>query len=184
MSMNLDIRRCGRGSGTRWAISAGLLSLLLGSCSQQVKAPARYEYRFVNGYTPLLRGPEAAAPHRAPDVVKRIVAAANELQGKPYRYGGGHASIHDHGYDCSGTVSYVLNRSGLMSGTLTSSGFMEYGRPGPGKWVTIYSKPGHVFLVVGGLRLDTGGQHRGDGPKWKPKPRSTNGFVLRHPRGL
>ena len=55
-----------------------------------------------------LRGAIALAPTQAPLAVKRAIWAANQLRSKPYRYGGGHASFHDSGYDCSGTVSYAL----------------------------------------------------------------------------
>jgi cell wall-associated NlpC family hydrolase len=50
-------------------------------------------------------GTGAAAPKKAPDAVKRAIWAANQLGSKPYRYGGGHKSFEDRGYDCSGTVS-------------------------------------------------------------------------------
>ena len=32
---------------------------------------------------------------------------------------------------------------------------MSWGEAGKGKWVTIYSNPGHVYLVVAGIRFDT-----------------------------
>ncbi|MGD1050164.1 MAG: hypothetical protein ABR947_03740, partial [Solirubrobacteraceae bacterium] len=51
----------------------------------------------------------AAAPEEAPLVVDRIIWAANQIIGRPYVYGGGHASFKSYGYDCSGTVSYALH---------------------------------------------------------------------------
>lgn len=128
----------------------------------------------------------AVAPPSAPAAVKRAVAAGNALQRKPYRMGGGHARWNDSGYDCSGTVSYVLRNAGLMRGTMPSKGFRSYGRRGKGKWITIYARRGHVFMTIGGLRLDARGAERGyaGGPRWLRSPRSGRGFSVRHPKGL
>jgi hypothetical protein len=49
--------------------------------------------------------------------------------------------------------------------------------------VTIYTHPGHVFMVVAGIRFDTSGQ-RVTGSRWQNAMRSTSGFVARHPAGL
>src|SRR5437773_1545738 len=46
---------------------------------------------------------QALAPADAPDQVKYAIWAGNQLQDKPYEYGGGHQSFVDTGYDCSGT---------------------------------------------------------------------------------
>ncbi|MGI8605189.1 MAG: NlpC/P60 family protein [Verrucomicrobiales bacterium] len=155
----------------------------LPSCSSgRAKEPYRYSYK--SGRTARLVGGYAEAPRRAPRQVKQAIAAGNELLGKPYKYGGGHRHIYDSGYDCSGTVSYVLNRAGLMRGTMPSQGFRKYGKKGEGKWITLYAKNGHVFLVVAGLRIDTGGSRAHTGPRWKPRSRTTRGFYLRHPPGL
>lgn len=126
----------------------------------------------------------AVAPPDAPAVVHRMVAAGNRLQGMPYKWGGGHAKLDDNGYDCSGTVSYVLRDSGLLNGSLTSKGFHSYADSGVGQWVTVWTKQGHVFMTIGGLRLDTGGSSSRTGPRWKTNNRSFSGCVARHPRGL
>ncbi len=128
----------------------------------------------------------AVAPANAPVAVKRAVAAGNALQRKPYKMGGGHARQNDSGYDCSGTVSYVLRNAGLMNGTMPSKGFRSYGKRGKGKWITTYARNGHVFMTIGGLRLDARGSSRGymGGPRWIAKPRSPRGFAVRHPAGL
>ncbi len=126
----------------------------------------------------------AYAPRKAPPAVKRAIAAGNRLQGKPYKWGGGHANHHDSGYDCSGTTSYVLREAGLLKGSLTSKGFFEYGEKGYGKWITVYVRNGHVFMTVAGLRLDTGGGSGRSGPRWKTATRQGKGHVVRHPSGL
>src|SRR3954469_23345231 len=66
-----------------------------------------------------------------PAIVRRIIAAADRVADKPYKYGGGHGQWNDSGYDCSGSVSHALRGGGLVSSALTSSGFMSYGEPGP-----------------------------------------------------
>ncbi len=131
-------------------------------------------------------GKSAAAPHGVPVYVHKAVQAGNRLQGKPYVWGGGHRKLYDRGYDCSGSVSFILHMAGLLPGPLTSTGFAKYGEPGPGKYITIYSKNGHVFMSVCGLRFDTSdmGAGRGDGPKWRPKSRKFSGYAMRHPKGL
>jgi hypothetical protein len=129
----------------------------------------------------------AIAPASAPPEVFAAIAAANKIARKPYRYGGGHGSFRSHGYDCSGAVSYALHGAGLLSKPLDSSDFMKWGDPGVGKWITIYTNPGHAFAVIAGLRLDT--SPAGDpsglrGPRWRPVLRSTRGFKARHPLGF
>ena len=129
----------------------------------------------------------ATAPELAPDSVKKAIWAANKLIGKPYRYGGGHARFNDTGYDCSGTVSFALKGASVLDSPLDSSSFMSWGESGPGEWITIYTNPGHAFVVIAGLRLDTsasGDPSGNKGPRWRPALRSTKGFKVRHPAGL
>jgi len=131
---------------------------------------------------------KAYPPVDAPIEVKEAIWAANEIVGKPYKYGGGHARLRDSGYDCSGTVSYALIGGGLLEGTpLDSSSFMKWGKPGQGEWVTVYTNPGHAYVVIAGLRLDTsaaGDPSGNKGPQWRPTLRSTKGFKARHPDGF
>jgi len=131
----------------------------------------------------LLPDGTAVAPASAPAPVKAIIAAANAIHDKPYRYGGGHGRWEDTGYDCSGSMSYALRGAGLLDTALDSSGFMRFGDPGPGRWVTIYSHPGHGYLMIAGLRYDTSGR-ADDDTRWDTRPRSTAGYAVRHPPGL
>jgi cell wall-associated NlpC family hydrolase len=130
----------------------------------------------------------AAAPETAPQEVKDAIAAANEIIGKPYVYGGGHTTnFLSRGYDCSGTVSYALHGADLLNRPLDSSSFMRWGAKGPGTWFTIYTNPSHAFAVIAGLRLDTsaaGDPSGAKGPRWRPVLRSTKGFTARHPVGF
>jgi hypothetical protein len=136
----------------------------------------------------LLRNGIAAAPAAAPPAVQRAVWAGNKLQDKPYRYGGGHASFKDTGYDCSGTVSFALKAAGVLSSPLDSSSFMRWGASGKGRWITVYTNPGHAYVVIAGLRLDTSAagdaRNAGRGPRWRGAGRAMSGFVARHAPGL
>ncbi|MET0957379.1 MAG: hypothetical protein ABWZ18_02610 [Solirubrobacterales bacterium] len=121
----------------------------------------------------------ATAPADAPAAVKDAIAAANAISDTPYVYGGGHGSFESSGYDCSGAVSFALHGGGLLSSPLDSTGFMTWGESGPGNWITVYSNPGHAYVVIAGLRFDTSG---GAGPRWQG-PRDPAGFVATHPPG-
>lgn len=126
----------------------------------------------------------AVAPADAPPRVVRAIAAANEIIDKPYRYGGGHRRWRDKGYDCSGTASYALGKFGarLIKRPKASGEFKRWGKRGKGAWITAYANPGHMFLVIAGLRLDTS-MVEGDGPGWSSdvKAGKMNGpYKIRH----
>lgn len=125
----------------------------------------------------------AVAPEDAPQPVQRIIQAGNAIAKFPYKWGGGHGAWRDDGYDCSGSVSFALAAAGLMQAPLASGGFIDWGEAGPGEWVTIYTNPGHMFMVVAGLRFDTSGRGRA-GTRWQEGARGTGGFTVRHPPGL
>ena len=141
----------------------------------------------VSGKTAHLRFGRAAAPKNAPLAVKRAIWAANQLRSKPYRYGGGHKSFDDRGYDCSGTISYALGAAGLLTSPISSTEFRTYGERGTGKWITVYARDGHTFAVIAGLRLDTTPYDHYTGkwaPRWQTVYRPPRGFDTRHPIGL
>jgi len=150
------------------------------SAPPRVYAPGSKAVLMDNGF--------AAAPAAAPEPVQEAVFAANQIVGKPYRYGGGHARFKDTGYDCSGTISYALHGGGLLRRPLDSSSFMRWGERGPGRWITVYTNPGHAYVVIAGLRLDTSAAgervNSGKGPRWRTGQRKMRGFKLRHPAGL
>jgi hypothetical protein len=125
----------------------------------------------------------AVAPENAPEPVKRVILAANQIAKFPYKWGGGHGVWRDNGYDCSGSVSFALAGAGLLDRPLTSGLLAGYGAPGPGRWITIYANSGHVFMMVAGLRFDTSGQGRA-GTRWQEAVRPTGGFAVRHVPGL
>jgi hypothetical protein len=153
------------------------------------------------GTAPLRAGPratllpdgEAAAPASAPAAVRDIIAAGNQIAGRPYLYGGAHGlplNVIASYYDCSSSVAHLLYGGGLLSAgaDMTSAQFESWGLPGAGRWVTIYASDGHVYMYVAGLRWDThNAAGVGDGSNgigWHPLVRSDAGFVARHPAGL
>ena len=79
-----------------------------------VTAPSSTAQPTVNGTkAKIIRG-VAYAPSYAPLQVRKIIWAGNRIRLKPYIYGGGHGVWNDAGYDCSGSVSYVLHAAGLL----------------------------------------------------------------------
>ncbi len=141
----------------------------------------------------LLPGGLAAAPQDAPLAVKEIIAAGNQIVGKPYVYGGAHGlplSALAPAYDCSSSVEHLLYGARLLPVTYgaASSQLESFGQSEPGHWLTLYANANHVFMYVAGLRWDT---HDAAGPGdgsagigWHPLVRSSAGFVPRHPAGL
>jgi cell wall-associated NlpC family hydrolase len=129
-------------------------------------------------------GGTAVAPLDAPNVVAAVIQAGNEIARTPYKWGGGHGAWADTGYDCSGSVSFALAGAGLLGSPLDSTGFERWGAAGPGRWITVYANSVHAFMVVAGLRFDTGGLDAPTRTRWQPSVRSTAGFVARHPPGL
>jgi hypothetical protein len=131
----------------------------------------------------------AYAPTEAPIQVQDAIWAGDRIRFKPYLYAGGHGKWNDVGYDCSGSVSYVLHAAGLLKTSMDSSEFMTWDRRGAGQWITVYTNPGHAFIEIAGIRLDTSAEQDpdpppGTGPRWRPLMTSTTGFEARHPAGL
>jgi peptidoglycan hydrolase CwlO-like protein len=122
-------------------------------------------------------------PPGAPAAVREVIAAGNAIATLPYIYGGGHASFHADGYDCSGSVSYALAAAGLVTSPMVSGDFENWGDPGPGRWITIYANAGHVWMEVAGWRFDTVALAEG-GTRWAQGGGEFAGFVVRHPPGL
>jgi cell wall-associated NlpC family hydrolase len=125
----------------------------------------------------------AVPPRSAPAVVKKVIAAGNVIAKTPYKWGGGHGSWDDNGYDCSGSVSYALHGAGLLDSPLVSGDLAPWGDRGPGRWITIYANADHVYMVVAGMRFDTSARSR-TGSRWTMEERSSAGFSVTHPDGL
>jgi hypothetical protein len=131
----------------------------------------------------------AYAPADAPLQVQEAIWAGDRIRLKPYRVGGGHGKWNDSAYDCSGSVSYALHAAGLLKVSEDSGQMESWDRRGAGQWITVYTNPGHAFVEIAGIRLDTsaeGDPHPapGSGPRWRPLLTDTSGFMARHPVGL
>ena len=151
-------------------------------------APSTPAHPTVPGVSAKIINGIAYAPSFAPKQVKQIIWAGNQIRHKPYVYGGGHGIWKDAGYDCSGSVSYVLHAAGLIKTSMDSSEFETWGQSGLGQWITVYANPGHAFLEVAGIRLDTSSEGDrtpvpGTGPRWHSLLRQTSNFQPRHPLG-
>jgi hypothetical protein len=131
----------------------------------------------------------AYAPSFAPMQVKKAIWAGNQIRLKPYEVGGGHGKWNDSAYDCSGSVSYLLHAAGLLKVSEDSGEMESWGQKGIGQWITVYTNPGHAFIQVAGIRMDTSREGDpnpppGTGPRWRPVMTSTSGYVARHPSDL
>ena len=138
----------------------------------------------VPGDVAILQGGIAYAPANAPNAVKNAIWAVNGIVRKPYRWGGGHSTFFDVGYDCSGSVSFLLHHARVLDAPTPSKGLLAWGEAGRGRWITVYTRPGHAFAIVAGLRLDTTGRSEREGPRWHSDFRDLGKFVARHPPGL
>lgn len=151
------------------------------------------DFEMAGGFHPMVPGDRAVlkhgiayAPSNAPDRVKSAIWAVNSIRTKPYVWGGGHGSFNDSGYDCSGAISFALYHAGALNQPLLSSDLRRFGERGRGRWITIYSRRGHTFAMIAGLRLDTTDlRYGGDvGPRWYNEGRDSWGFEARHPAKL
>ncbi|MBV8221038.1 MAG: hypothetical protein JO325_21450, partial [Solirubrobacterales bacterium] len=82
-----------------------------------------------------------------------------------------------------------LHAAGLLKTSEDSGEMMSWDLGGTGQWITVYTNPGHAFIEIAGIRLDTSAEQdptppSGSGPRWRPLMTSTSGYVSRHPRGL
>ncbi|HEX4011707.1 MAG TPA: lytic murein transglycosylase [Solirubrobacteraceae bacterium] len=96
----------------------------------------------------------------------RLIAAANMVSAAnfPYLYGGGHEQPARFGpFDCSGSVSYVMQQAGYSVPTTVSGDIPSWHFPaGPGA-VTIFYNPVHTFMRIDGRYFGTSGFARGAG---------------------
>jgi hypothetical protein len=150
----------------------------------------------------------AAIPADAPAQVQEAIAAGNQIIHTSYSTERDPNMLRTvmSSYDCSGSTDFVLYNAGLNSPQVTvgdsiagnSSLLESYGQSGPGQWITIYANPGHVFIEVAGIVMDTAWYapvqptSPSSGPRWQPasiiQPQihgdTYGGFIERHPPGL
>jgi hypothetical protein len=141
------------------------------------------------GRATLRKDGTAVAPADAPPQVQAAIAAGNAIKSMPYRWGGGHRTFYDSGYDCSGAVSYVLHGAGLLASPMTSGGLAaSWGTPGKGRWITVFANAGPTYMKVAGLRFDTSAVgeklNQGSGPRWRKSKRKPTGYTLKYYPGF
>ena len=105
-----------------------------------------------------------------------------------YVWGGGHGAIAKvgDGVDCSGFVSSLIGlKTPMVSGQL-----MSWGKPGPGRWLTVYASPTHTFVSVRDPKTKKlrffGTSRMGKNPnggvtEFHPSASYLKGFTARHP---
>lgn len=136
---------------------------------------------------------EGLIPADAPPAVANMINRAVELEGTPYKWGGGHDGFHSDpdSLDCSGAVSDDLHAGDLLDSPLSSVPLESFGEAGKGEWVTIYANADHAWME---LRTSEGwkcwGTSVGDsgagGLGWHDDPGDAYRaeFTVRHPKGL
>jgi hypothetical protein len=130
----------------------------------------------------------AVAPADAPPAIQAAIAAGNAIHTYPYRWGGGHRTFYDTGYDCSGAVSYVLHAAGFLSSPMPSGPLASsWGAFGKGRWITVYANASHAYMVVAGMRFDTSAVgeklKQGSGPRWRKTKRKPIGYTAKYNPG-
>ncbi|HWE09797.1 MAG TPA: lytic murein transglycosylase [Solirubrobacteraceae bacterium] len=100
----------------------------------------------------------------------RLISAANMVSAAnfPYVWGGGHTQPSQFApFDCSGSVSYVIQQAGYTVPTTVSGDIPVWKFPaGPGQ-VTIFYNPTHTFMRIGDRYFGTSGFARpGGGAGW------------------
>ncbi len=185
------------GAGEEEGAVEGADTSLVGESSTPVRfvAGEHAELAPANGHLALV-------PAGVPATVQAMVVAGNELQDLPYGPGGHPDPLGASEEDCSSTVNYVLYRAGvrplgeIVRDNPLAQDYVDWGAPGPGRWVTIYAADtptAHVFIVIAGLRLDTshdgsdvGPNRYEDGPRWRILDQIPTWahWSVRHPPGL
>lgn len=190
----------------RGAAAAGVQAPLpVAGSAVVLQARTSTQVRLIAGTTARLApgdGHLALIPALAPPAVQALVIAGNELQGLPYGPAGHPDPRGATQEDCSSTLNFLLYRAGLrpiqeiLEKNPLAQEYVNWGLPGPGRWVTIYATAGptpHVFAVIAGLRIDT--SHAGtdvgpnrdqSGPRWRvfdAIPAWAH-WSVRHPAGL
>lgn len=84
------------------------------------------------------------------DRVLACYEQAGRMAGIPYVFGGAHGvtnfrdeAVWQHGVDCSSGASIPLSAGGILAVpralfALSTTDFEQYGRPGPGVWLTVW----------------------------------------------
>jgi hypothetical protein len=194
-----------RGASTLAGVPAGVEAEASEGADTSLRGESPTPVRFISGEQAVLSpedGHLALVPTGVPATVQAMVVAGNELQELPYGPGGHPDPSGAREADCSSTVNYVLYRAGvrplaeIVADNPLAQDYVDWGTPGPGRWVTIYTTDAptpHVFMVIAGLRLDTshdgtdeGPNQDEGGPRWRILDHipAWAHWSVRHPPGL
>lgn len=160
------INSSGYYAGIRGAVGKGVQAQV-----SAIKASPWDAGHYANGIpTDLVSGSGKGLPKRVMTRFRAGATAAAELNRAhlPYVWGGGHVSGQvkptGGGLDCSGTVSYVLQRMGVkLPGGVVSGEMGHYLKSGPGA-VTVFYNAQHTFMKIGNRYFGTSNSNPQGGP--------------------
>jgi hypothetical protein len=179
-----------------WASNPGYQELIEGThdligVKQNPKAVKRLQRAKADAKSLGLNTSKVGEP--AKKVVTRFKAAmvaAKELEKAklPYVWGGGHGDLASRptggGLDCSGAVSYVLNKIGALKGSLVSGDMGSALSPGPGA-ITVFYNPVHTFMRIGNRYFGTSTTNPGGGAGFiEGTPDDLSKYSVGHVPGL
>lgn len=136
------------------------------------------------------KGSLGPPPKKVVTRFKAAKQAAQQLEKLklPYVWGGGHNAGNvelGSGVDCSGAVSYVLQKMGVkLPGGVVSGEMGSYLKPGPGA-VTVFYNPTHTFMRIGNRYFGTSGTNPEGGAGWiEGTPDDLSKYSVGHVPGL
>jgi murein DD-endopeptidase len=107
-------------------------------------------------HPPVAQSSRPSAPAAVTAPTPRVVAVAQQMVGKPYRYGGN----TPRGFDCSGLVQYSYSQAGHAVPRSTTEQYsrartIPYAQRAPGDllFFRIDGKPSHVGIYLGNGRF-------------------------------
>jgi hypothetical protein len=177
---------------TRRDLTSSVLELTLKRAGVSLPEPAPQTQTVnVGGDASNIANTSSDAASAGGSIPARAYAAASEISSwnLPYRLTQRTLVPRPPSSDCSSGVSWVLLKAGCaLPGGVSwgkwapvSGNFTSWGQPGMGKFFTVWTNSGHIWIQWNGIgpmwRFDTGG---GSGGRNWPTARSTGGFVARH----
>ena len=128
------------------------------------------------------RGVRRSAGGGGGGTLQRVIAAANRIARKPYQATAAATAASTTRLRLLGLdlLRAARRRPAALPARLER--LHELRRPGRGRHITIYANAGHAFMVVDGRRYDTSAIGE-TGSRWTSTHRSSQGYVVRHPRG-
>ena len=158
------------GSASAKCVTGGLTPAAVDVCTPTAKAK-------------LLPTGELIPPKSAPPRVVAVIEAANKIRTKPYIYGGGHARWWDTATTAPAPSASRCAAANSSKARCPRARWPSGALAGLGRWITVYTNPGHAYAVIAGVRWDTSGNEGETGPRWHTDLRDNIGFVSRHPTG-